>query len=73
MLTWFLLGFMIMGCAIWFMYRNDKTFEEQEVTDKTAMKHEMKTVGGLVFLVAGSYLVLFIGIVLLLKFLFTPW
>jgi len=73
MLTWFLLGFMIMGCAVWFMFKNDKNFEEQEFTSDTVMKHEMKTVGSLLFLVAGGYLVVFMGLGLFLRFLFTPW
>ena len=73
MLAWFLLGFMIMGCAVWFMFNNDKNFEEQEFTYETIMKHEVKTARSLMFLVAGGYLVVFMGIGLFLRFLFTPW
>lgn len=74
MVTWFWLGFMVMGCAIWFMFINDKTFaEEEEFTDENVMKHEVKTAGSLLFLVAGGYIVVFMGLGMFLRFLFTPW
>lgn len=74
MIAWFWLGFIVMGCAIWFMYRNDKTFaEEEEFTDENVMKHEVKTVGSLSLFVIGGYMVVFTGLGMFLRFLFTPW
>lgn len=73
MLTWFLFGFMFIGIAIWFMFNNDKNFEEEEFTDKSVMDHEVKTAGGLFFVVLGGYIVIFSGLGMFLKFLFTPW
>lgn len=73
MLTWFLLGFVVMGCAIWFMSINDKTFAEEEFTDENVMKHEVRTAGSLLFFVIGGYMVVFMGLGMFLRFLFTPW
>ena len=73
MLTWFLLGCMIIGCAIWFMFNNAKTFAEEEFTDENVMKHEVKTAGSVLFFVIGGYMVVFMGLGMFLRFLFTPW
>lgn len=71
--TMLFLGFVLIGGAIWFMFNNDKEFEQEEFTSDTVYRHEMKTAGGLFFVTLGGYLLLFAGIGMFLRFLFTPW
>lgn len=71
--TMMLLGFVCVGGSIWFMFSNDKNFEHEEFTSDTVYKHEVKTAGSLFFTVLGGYLLVFAGVGMFLRFLFTPW
>ena len=60
-------------CYLVYVLSMTRLLLKRDVTDENVMKHEVKTVGSLFFFVIGGYMVVFMGLGMFLRFLFTPW